>query len=162
MSFHAVTRLLVLTLLTSTHFQALESLLAFRSKDLPSQSSGSASKNQELRAGIEVLTYTEGVDFNAYLRGLYLSVRDKWRASMPQSVLLGQQGINSVQFRVLQDGKVPEDSLRLVSSSEKKDLDEASLRAIRKAAPFGHLPEKFSQPFIELRMTFYYNVGPPK
>ena len=50
----------------------------------------------------------------------------------------------------------------MVSRSEKKDFDAASLRAIREAAPFEHLPEKFSQPFIVLRFHFYYNLPLPK
>lgn len=81
---------------------------------------------------------------------------------MPPSVESGQQGINTVQFRVLKDGTVPEDFLKLVFSSEKKDLDEASLQGVRKAAPFSHLPETYSQPFIVLRFTFYYNIAPKK
>ena len=60
------------------------------------------------------------------------------------------------------DGTVPDEFLKLRQNSENKDLDDASLRAIRKAAPFSHLPKDYSQPFIELRMSFYYNVDPPK
>jgi hypothetical protein len=32
----------------------------------------------------------------------------------------------------------------------------------RETAPFSHLPENFSQPFIELRFTFYYNLPIPQ
>jgi TonB family protein len=98
-----------------------------------------------------MLTPTKGVDFNPYLRERYISVRDQWRAAMPPSVKIGRQGITSVRFRVLQDGKVPDDFLKLIHSSGLSELDEASLGAIRKAAPFAHLPKDFSQPFIELR-----------
>lgn len=71
----------------------------------------------------------------------------------------GQLGKNAVQFRVLRDGTIPKNFLKLVYSSGKKDLDEASSQAVRKAAPFSHLPETYSQPFIELRMTFFYNCN---
>jgi hypothetical protein len=73
--------------------------------------------------GIELLTDTEGVDFNSYLRDVSLSV---------------------------------------IASSNKSDFDAASLHGIQEAAPFKHLPEKFSKPFIVLRFTFYYNVPIPQ
>jgi hypothetical protein len=44
-----------------------------------------------------------------------------------------------------------------VSASGTSELDKASLRAIHAAAPFGQLPEQFSQPFILLCSVFYYN-----
>jgi TonB family protein len=113
-------------------------------------------------ADIEMRTDTEGVDFGPYMKSLYMSIKREWFAGMPPSVEKGEKGTVTVQFRVLRDGKVPEDFLKVVFSSEKKDLDEASLQAVRKAAPFDHLPEKYSQPFIELRMTFQYNVAPQK
>jgi outer membrane biosynthesis protein TonB len=50
----------------------------------------------------------------------------------------------------------------MVRSSEKSDFDAASSQAVREAAPFNHLPQKFSKPFIEVRFTFYYNVAPSK
>ena len=62
-----------------------------------------------------------------------------------------------MEFRVLQDGNVTKDSLKITASSRKSDLDAASLQKVREAAPFSHLPEKFTQPFVELRFTFYYN-----
>jgi TonB family protein len=94
----------------------------------------------------------------AVLLGCGLSVKNKWHTVLPPSVGAGEQvGKNKVQFRVLQDGTVPEEFLKLVLSSGKRDLDEASLQAVRKAAPFNHLPEKYSAPFITLRFNFYYN-----
>jgi hypothetical protein len=45
----------------------------------------------------------------------------------------------------------------MVSGSGKGDLDVVSLRAIQEAGPFSHLPE-ISQPFIALRVCFYYNT----
>lgn len=113
-------------------------------------------------AGLELLTESEGVNFNEYLRGVYLSLKRSWFVNMPASVQLGDQGINTVEFRILQDGSVPPDFVKMVRKSDKSALDAASLRAVREAGSFGHLPEKFSKPFILLRFTFYYNVPPPK
>ena len=78
----------------------------------------------------------------------------------PPSIEKGLQGKNTVEFRILRDGNIQKDSLKVLASSQKSELDTASLGAVREAAPFGHLPENFSEPFIVLRMTFYYNLLP--
>ena len=125
------------------------------------QCAGPTPKHVQTGCGLEMLTDTEGIDFNTYLRTVYISIRQNWYAIMPPSVQAGQQGVNKVAFRVMQDGKVPEDFVKLAVHSGKEELDRASLVAIRAtaAAPFSHLPEKFSHPFIALRVTFYYNMS---
>lgn len=157
MSFHTVCRLFLVTVLASPTVQPIE-MVASQKNDRPLQSSGAIPTHPQVREGLEMLSDTEGVDFNAYLREVYLSVKKRWFANMPPSVEKGQQGSNTVEFRVLRDGNVPKDYSRIVIRSEKSDFDAASLQAIREAAPFSHLPEKFSQSFIMLRITFYYNI----
>jgi TonB family protein len=133
----------------------LESPTAQQQNRSPSKGVGSAG------AGLEVLSDTEGVDFNSYLRDVYVSVKKHWFAIMPPSVVMGQQGANTVEFRILQDGNVPTDSMFIVSSG-KSDFDAASLEAIKEAAPFKRLPELFSKPLIVLRFSFYYNLPVPQ
>jgi len=111
---------------------------------------------------IAILSDTEGVNFNSYLRDAYFSVKKRWFANMPSSVEKGQQGTNTVEFRVLQDGTVPKNSIKMTARSEKSDFDAASIEGIQEASPLNHLPEKFSKPFIVLRFTFYYNLPVPK
>jgi hypothetical protein len=82
---------------------------------------------------MEMPTDTERVDFNSYLRDVYLSVKKRWLTKLPPSIEKGQQGKNTVEFRVLQDGSVPRDSLKMVLSSEKSDFDSASLQGVRDA-----------------------------
>ena len=62
-------------------------------------------------AGIQMLTDTEGIDFNDYLRRVYLAVRGNWYAVMPASVQLGDQGVVSLQFKIMRNGSVPDGSL---------------------------------------------------
>lgn len=149
--------LLLLAMLLSVLFPTVGTVVLPNS-DLP-QSAGSTPKHGQVRSGLEMLTDAEGIDFKAYLRTVYISVRQNWFAVMPPSVETGQQGVNRVEFRIMQDGKIPEDFVKLTAHSGKEDLDRASLTAIRALAPFDHLPEKFSQPFIALRITFYYNMS---
>jgi TonB family protein len=159
-SFQTINRLSVVGLLLSASLQTVGTA-TFANRDVP-QSSGSGANGRTAGCAMRILSDTNGVDFNPYLRELHVSVKKHWFAVMPQSVQLGEQGITGVEFNVLQDGSVPKDSLKLVSGSGKASLDDASLDAVRKAAPFSHLPEKFSQPFIALRLTFYYNLPIPQ
>lgn len=127
------------------------------------QSSDSTRNTPSAAMGpIELLTPPEGLDFAPFMHSVYVSIKREWFAGMPPSLEKGNKGVVSIRFEVQQDGKVPGDSLKIEFSSGKKELDDAGLNAVRNAAPFDHLPAKFSQTFIELRMTFYYNLAPPK
>jgi TonB family protein len=106
---------------------------------------------------VEILTPTQGIDFNRYISELVSKVRINWYASMPNSVYTGEKGVNSIVFQILPDGKIGEISLE--RSSGKDALDQAALTAIRESGPFTALPAGFKGPHIELRFTFYYNLG---
>jgi TonB family protein len=105
----------------------------------------------------EILTDREGVDFTQIVKEVCLSVSHAWFANMPPAVLLGEEGVNTIEFRILRDGGIPKEFVKITHLSGKDILDAASLRAIREAAPVSHLPEKFTQPFIVMRFNFYYN-----
>jgi outer membrane biosynthesis protein TonB len=128
-----VTWLFVLVFLTPSSHLIIETATSRQSATVPAKSGDSAPKAFQ---ALEMLTPTEGVNFNSYMHDLYISVKHEWFASMPPSVQQGQRGIDIVQFRILQDGTVPEDFLKLRQGSGRKDFDEASLGAIRKTAPF--------------------------
>jgi TonB family protein len=112
-------------------------------------------------AGIELLTDTQGVDFNDYLRRIYYIVKGNWFAVMPPSVSLGDQGVVSLQFRIMRDGSVPDGMPVQVYGSGKEPLDRAAYSSIRASNPFPPLPSQFTGPYIELRYTYYYNINPP-
>ncbi|MGB9433404.1 MAG: TonB C-terminal domain-containing protein [Candidatus Acidiferrum sp.] len=156
----AANRLLLLAILVLVPFHTVGTVVLPKS-DVP-QSAGSTPKHGQARCGLEMLTDTEGIDFDTYLRTVYISVRQNWFAVMPPSVATGQQGVNRVEFRIMQDGKIPEDFVKQTGHSGKEDLDRASLTAIHALTPFDHLPERFSQPFIALRFTFSYNMPSEK
>ncbi len=111
-------------------------------------------------AGIEMLTPTEGVNFNDYLARVYQSVKRNWFAVMPASVELGDKGVVSLQFRIMKNGAVPEGEPVKVFGSGKEPLDRAAISSIRTSNPFEPLPPAFSGPYIELRFTYYYNLQP--
>ena len=112
-------------------------------------------------AGAAIISPTDGVDFDSYLRRLVAKVRQNWIAVMPESVYLGDQGVVAITFRINSDGSFPPESLNLDRSSGKDPLDTAAMAAIRSSSPFEPLPPQFKRPYIELRFGFYYNVKPP-
>jgi outer membrane biosynthesis protein TonB len=113
-------------------------------------------------AGITLLTDTEGVDFNDYLRRVYITVKQNWFAVMPPSVQLGDQGVVSLQFKIMRDGSVPDGDPQRVFGSGKEPLDRAAISSIRASNPFPQLPGQFKGPYIELRFTYYYNLPIPQ
>ncbi|PYU23918.1 MAG: hypothetical protein DMG30_10105 [Acidobacteria bacterium] len=107
---------------------------------------------------VQLLTPTEGVDFNDYLARVVASVKRNWYSVMPESVYLGEKGRVVLQFRIMTNGAVPDAEPQLMSSSGKEPLDRAAYSAIRASSPFEPLPAAFSGPFIELRFIFLYNL----
>jgi hypothetical protein len=153
--FQALRPILILALLASAQLHGVDG-------NVGSEGKNNNNEVSQQHLAIEMLSDSEGVDFNSYLRDAFYSVKKNWFANMPPSVEKGQQGINTVEMRVLQDGSVPKDFLKMVRSSEKGDFDSASLQGVRDSIPFHNLPDAFSKSYIVLRFTFYYNIPPPK
>jgi outer membrane biosynthesis protein TonB len=109
---------------------------------------------------MEMLTPTEGVDFNEYLHRVYIIVKRNWFSVMPESVRLGDKGVVSLQFRIMRNGIVPDGEPVRISTSGKEPLDRAAVSSIRASSPFEPLPPAFSGPYIELRFTYFYNLQP--
>jgi outer membrane biosynthesis protein TonB len=109
---------------------------------------------------MEMLTPTEGVDFNDYLHRVYIIVKRNWFSVMPESVRLGDKGVVSLQFRIMKNGIVPDGEPVRLSTSGKEPLDRAAVSSIRASSPFEPLPPAFSGPYIELRFTYFYNLQP--
>ena len=107
---------------------------------------------------LQVLSSTEGVDFRTYLDSLYFSIRRNFLAKIPESAAGGEKGVVVVRFQIQKDGTLPDKSLTIVSSSEKKDMDAAALSAIRTAAPFARLPEGYAATTLDLQFSFFYNT----
>jgi TonB family protein len=115
--------------------------------------------SQQYPMTVEVLnSLPEGVDFERYVNNLYSSVRRNFLAKLPESSAGEETGIVVVRVHIQVNGSLPEKSLRLVSSSGKKGMDDAVLSAIRTAAPFVHLPGASK---LDLLFTFYIKSIPP-
>lgn len=157
MQVSSIGRFIALLVLTTT--QVLSPHPSLADQIAPTQTSDSTSKNKPYSTGLELRSDTEGVNFSPYLRPVFLAIRHKSAGVMPESAKQGETGTVTIQFRIQQDGKVSDDSVKVVFSSGKKDMDDACLTVIRTAGPFEHLPEAFHSPFIELRQTFHFSVS---
>ncbi|MFZ0523692.1 MAG: TonB C-terminal domain-containing protein [Candidatus Acidiferrales bacterium] len=107
---------------------------------------------------VDILTPTDGVDFNSYIARLVARVRQNWYAVMPESAYLGDKGIVAITFRINHDGTFPAENFNLERTSGKDPLDTAAMAAIRTTNPFDPLPPQFKRPYIELRFIFFYNL----
>lgn len=109
--------------------------------------------------GVQILTNTQGVDFDPYLRRIVEIVRRNWYAVMPETVYLGTKGRVVVIFNINANGTVP--GLKPVSLSGTDSLDHAAEASISASNPFPPLPSQFHGPSITLQFSFYYNLTPP-
>jgi TonB C terminal len=106
---------------------------------------------------IQMLTDDEGIDFNDYLRRIYIIVKQNWFAVMPASVQLGDNGKVSLIFKIYKNGTVPDSDPQRVFGSGKEPLDRAAISSIRASNPFPPLPSAFKADYIQLRFTYCYN-----
>lgn len=108
--------------------------------------------------GVQILSDTQGVDFNSYLQRLLASVQRNWYAIIPESARMGDRGKVFITFKIQPDGNVPFPDPTLERTSGKEPLDRAAMSAIRASSPFEPLPPAFHGPFLMLRFGFYYNL----
>jgi outer membrane biosynthesis protein TonB len=127
-----------------------------QSVPLPRSAGGGGSG--QAAAGMTMLTPDQGVDFSVYLARVRASIERNWQAVMPESVMLGERGKVVLQFRIMKDGSVPAGYPMLVRTSAKEPLDRAAVSSIRASNPFGPLPSAFSGPYIDLLVTYLYNL----
>ena len=112
--------------------------------------------------GLTRLTDTQGVDFSSYDERVYQSVKRNWYSIMPESALMGDQGIVVLRFRIFKDGTVVREEPILLRSSSKSPLDRAAMGSIRASSPFEPLPGAFTGPFVEYTFGYYYNLEIPR
>jgi outer membrane biosynthesis protein TonB len=110
--------------------------------------------------GMQILTDTQGVNFDSYMNRLHDIVLKNWSAVLPESYYMGDKGIVIITFHIDRDGSIHVTEPVLERTSGKEALDRAVFAAIRSSVPFEPLPAQFKGPFIELRAAFFYNIQP--
>jgi TonB family protein len=102
---------------------------------------------------LDILSDAHGVDFGPYLNGLLENVRNNWYRLIPESAAT-KKGKLAIEFAIKKDGKLAD--MRLVATSGDTQLDRAAWGSITACKPFKPLPDKFTGPYLSLRMRFYY------
>ena len=110
-----------------------------------------------LGQSVQILTDTEGVDFNPYITRLLATLKRNWLYVMPESARW-DKGVVFTSFQINRDGSVPAPDPSLDRTSGKGPLDTAAMSAIHASNPFEPLPSQFKGPFIRLRVAFVYNI----
>jgi TonB family protein len=115
-----------------------------------------------VKAGVDILSDTMGVDFGPYMRRIIEATKRSWYPIIPESARppLDKQGRVGIRFKILPDGSVKEMILEFPSGDV--SLDRAAWGGITGASPYPPLPKDFKGPFLELRFGFFYNLDPDK
>jgi TonB family protein len=108
--------------------------------------------------GVQILSDTQGFDFNPYIQRLLASLKRNWEAVMPESARMGDRGSVFTSFTINRDGSVSSPDPVLDRTSGKDPLDNAAMSAIHASNPFEPLPSGFHGQNLRLRIVFLYNL----
>ena len=112
--------------------------------------------------GYKILSPTAGVDFLPYLTTINSPLERNFLAKKPKSTGGEGKGVVVVRVQIQKDGSLTDGSVTVFSSSGNEDVDAAAVSAVRAAAPFSRLPEKYSGAYLELEVRFYFKNEPPE
>ena len=102
-----------------------------------------------------ILTPGVGSNFTPYVTRLLERLYRNWYVPKEGRAKTRERDSLSVIFKIRRNGRLARKPTLEVSSG-KKPVDDAAIDAIRFSAPFEHLPKSFKDPYIELRLTFFY------
>jgi hypothetical protein len=113
--------------------------------------------------GIQVLSDTQGVDFNGWLQRWHRETERTWDPLIPDEVNppILKAGMVAVRFKVLPNGRIMDGSMFLDGRSGDVALDRAAWGALT-GSNYPPLPRDFHGPYLELRAYFMYNMEPPR
>lgn len=105
--------------------------------------------NIDLNISNNNTTGTTGL--GSYMDNLQENIKSNW---YPSKVKHSEQTI--VHFKIDKSGNLMK--INILQSSGNRKFDKAALGAIYETAPFSSLPAEFKDNFIDVRLTFNYNV----
>ncbi|MGP8271534.1 MAG: hypothetical protein ACLQLH_15825 [Terracidiphilus sp.] len=111
--------------------------------------------------GIQILSDTQGVDFNSWLQRWHWETMRTWDPLIPDEVNppIMKQGQLQIRFKVQPNGRIMDGSMVLEGSSGDTALDRAAWGALV-GSNYPQLPHDFHGPYLELRALFMYNIKP--
>jgi hypothetical protein len=129
--------------------------------NMPSGGGGLAMHPGAGSGGVQVLSDTQGVDFNGWLQRWHRETMRTWDPLIPDEVNppILKSGMVAVRFKVLPNGRLMDGSLMLEGRSGDVALDRAAWGALT-GSNYPPLPREFHGPYLELRAYFLYNMEP--
>ncbi len=124
---------------------------------------GGLARHPGAGGGVQVLSDTQGVDFNSWLHRWYVETEHTWDPLIPDEVNppILKKGAVQIRFKVLPNGRIMEGSMVLEGRSGDTGLDRAAWGALT-GSNYPPLPRDFHGPYLELRALFLYNEQPPR
>ena len=119
----------------------------------------SASPSNPLGGGIDILSDTQGVDFDPYLRRIVADIKRNWLPLIPEEARppISKQGETYIRFVILPDGNLQINGMHLDASTHDVAIDHSCWSAIVSEGQFPPLPAQFHGPNLELRIHFLVN-----
>lgn len=119
-------------------------------------------EHQGLNTGVDILSDTQGVDFNPYLRRILHDIYVTWLPLIPEEARppLNKSGETLIRFSILPDGRIG--GMHLDGSTQDGALDRAAWGSITGVGQFPPLPKEFHGPNLELRIHYLVNKTPPE
>jgi TonB family protein len=107
--------------------------------------------------GAQILSDTQGVDFDPYIRHIVIETERTWDPLAPDEVNppINKRGQVLIRFKILPSGRLMDGSMMLEGSSGDVALDRAAWGALT-GSNFPPLPREFHGQYLELRFLFVY------
>ena len=117
---------------------------------------------QGASGGIEVLSDTENVDFNPYLKHLLAMIKASWYPLIPEECYppLSKEGTTLIRFTIMPDGRLKIGGMFLDDSTHDRAIDKAAWGSITAIGQFPPLPTEFHGPELTLRIQFIISRNP--
>lgn len=114
-------------------------------------------KGAQLSQGVEVLTDTQGLNLQAYLKDVLAEIYAQWTPLVPVDAQppKSQQGMTRIRIRINRDGTIAE--MRLDGSTYDNALNHAAWASIKSVGQLPPLPREFHGSNLELRIHFLVN-----
>lgn len=105
----------------------------------------------------EILSDTQGVNFNPYLQRILREIYDVWIPLIPEEARppLMKSGVTMIRFKILPDGTIG--GVYLDGSTHDEALNRAAWGSITGVGQFPPLPPQFHGPNLELRIHYLVN-----
>ena len=118
-------------------------------------------RNPGLTPNMRIVSDTQGVDFNDYMRRLHVIIESHWLPLLPESINppISTRGVTGIDFKILPNGDIG--GITIISPSGTQALDRAAWGSISSTGKLPPLPKEFHGPLLELQGGFYVNEDPP-